>query len=67
MNKLYFILAANLLFGAPPRTIPSEEYLEFTMNGQIPVKSWYFDSTYSSDTPLVYRTVKTFDLLREVN
>jgi len=66
------VIFLNVFFGAPPRSIPQEFYAQFTMNGQIPVKYWYHDGTYSSDRPLLYtyeeiETMKKRVLAHEVN
>lgn len=39
---------------APPREIPKELRAAYTMQGRARVKNLYYDSTYSSDKPLVY-------------
>lgn len=66
------ILAVNCALAAPPKAIPPEHYNAFTLNGQIPVKYWYHNGTYSSDRPLVYtfeeiETMKKRVLAREVD
>lgn len=42
------------LNGLPPRKIPPEQYNEFTLNGQIPARSFYRDDSYSPQAPLIY-------------
>jgi SAM-dependent methyltransferase len=39
---------------APPREIPKDLRVAYTMNGKARVKMLYYDSAYTSDTPLVY-------------
>lgn len=48
------------LGAAPPRTIPPELWAEYTLNGQIPVYSWYFDDTYSTPKFFSYEMIITY-------
>ena len=54
MKKFLVVLGLliNTLSAVPPKEIPSELWDDYTLKGQIPVYSWYFDDTYS--TPKVY-------------
>lgn len=38
----------------PPRNIPDDLLNEFTLNGQIPVRSYYRNDSYPPERPLVY-------------
>lgn len=67
---MLILLSTSALLAEPPRSIPPEYLSKFTLNGQIPVKSWYLDGTYQE--PLIYdfdtiETMKKRILAGEVN
>ncbi|MCH9617827.1 MAG: hypothetical protein SP4CHLAM5_11130 [Chlamydiia bacterium] len=49
-----FLSSFFLLSATPPKNIPSELYNQFTENGAIPVLKWYWDDSYSPDTPKLW-------------
>lgn len=57
-------LSANFIFlaffvslwGEPPREIPPEHYLEYTLQGRVPVHKWYQDDSYPPEKPIVFKT-----------
>lgn len=56
--KILTIFLSSFVFlsAAPIKTIPKELYNQFTENGTIPVYEWYWDNSYSPDTPKEWST-----------
>lgn len=59
MNLKYLTSSASLisaiLVASPPDRIPDELLNDFTLNGEIPYSYTYYDGTYSSDDPIIYK------------
>lgn len=54
---IFTCLYLNVALGfaeVPPQDIPSSLFSQFTLDGAIPVQSWYLNNSYSSNTPLLY-------------
>jgi hypothetical protein len=48
------IFSFSVLFAVPPKQMPERLKDEYTLNGKIPVKNWYYDSSYSPEKPRIY-------------
>jgi len=54
VRLIALLFLSNELLASPSKTVPKEYFKEFTLDGQIPILSWYIDGTYSTDKPLEY-------------
>lgn len=62
-SLLGFLSLVFVAYAVPPREVPRELYQEFTLNGRIPVQGYYFDGSYSPETPVVY-TFEEVEMLK---
>ncbi|HSX11027.1 MAG TPA: DUF268 domain-containing protein [Chlamydiales bacterium] len=49
-----FLWIAQIIAAEPPRTVPPNQWAEFTLNGQIPIFSCYRNDSYPPEHPIVY-------------
>jgi len=51
----------------PPQEVPPSLIREFTLNNQIPVSSWYINSSYLPTEPLIYSRAEIDDNLERIS
>lgn len=54
----------NVAIAEPPKNIPKDLFTDYTLNGKIPVESWYWDSSVSEST--VYRKEEISKMMERV-